>query len=71
MLIAGNWKMNKTASETAEFCSSLERRVDGLPREPDISVFPPYTSLAAAVTGLADSGSQSARRTCTGKPKAR
>ena len=47
--------MNKTASETAEFCSSLKRRVDGLAGSVDISVFPPYTSLAAAVTGLADS----------------
>ena len=55
MLIAGNWKMNKTASETAEFCSSLKRRVDGLAGSVDISVFPPFTSLAAAVTGLADS----------------
>ena len=55
MLIAGNWKMNKTASETAEFCSALKRRVDGLAGSVDISVFPPYTSLAAAVTGLADS----------------
>ncbi len=55
MLIAGNWKMNKTASETAEFCSSLKRRVDGLAGNVDISVFPPFTSLAAAVTGLADS----------------
>jgi triosephosphate isomerase (TIM) len=55
MLIAGNWKMNKTASETAEFCSSLKRRVDGLAGRVDISVFPPYTSLAAAVTGVADS----------------
>lgn len=55
MLIAGNWKMNKTASETAEFCSSLKHRVDGFAGSVDISVFPPYTSLAAAVTGLADS----------------
>ena len=44
MLIAGNWKMNKTASETAEFCSSLKRRVDGLAGSVDISVFPPFTS---------------------------
>jgi triosephosphate isomerase (TIM) len=55
MLIAGNWKMNKTASETAEYCSLLKRRVGGLAGSVDISVFPPYTSLAAAVTGLADS----------------
>jgi triosephosphate isomerase (TIM) len=55
VLIAGNWKMNKTASETAEYCSLLKRRVDGLAGSVDISVFPPFTSLAAAVTGLADS----------------
>jgi triosephosphate isomerase len=55
MLIAGNWKMNKTASETAEFCAQLKRRVDGLAGSVDISVFPPYTSLAPAVSGLADS----------------
>jgi triosephosphate isomerase len=54
VLIAGNWKMNKTASETAEFCSSLKRRVDGLAGRVDISVFPAFTSLAAAVSGLAD-----------------
>jgi triosephosphate isomerase (TIM) len=54
MLIAGNWKMNKTASETAEFCSSLKRRVGGLAGNVDISVFPPFTSLAAAATALAD-----------------
>jgi triosephosphate isomerase (TIM) len=54
MLIAGNWKMNRTASETAEFCSLLRRRVEGLAGSVDISVFPPFTSLAAAVSGLAD-----------------
>jgi triosephosphate isomerase len=54
MLIAGNWKMNKTASETAEFCGSLKERVAGLTGLVDISVFPPFTSLAAAVSGLAD-----------------
>jgi triosephosphate isomerase len=54
MLIAGNWKMNKTASETAEFCRALKQRLDGLAGSVDISVFPPFTSLAAAVSALAD-----------------
>ena len=54
MLIAGNWKMNKTPSETAEFCSLLKSRVGGLAGSVDISVFPPYTSLPAAVGALAD-----------------
>jgi triosephosphate isomerase (TIM) len=54
MLIAGNWKMNKAPSETAEFCSLLKSRVGGLAGSVDISVFPPYTSLPAAVSALAD-----------------
>jgi triosephosphate isomerase (TIM) len=53
VLIAGNWKMNTTASETAEFCSVLKGRVDGLAGAVDIAVFPSFTSLAAAVRVLA------------------
>jgi triosephosphate isomerase len=45
--------MNKTASETAEFCRALKPRVEALEGRVDISVFPPFTSLAAAVIGLA------------------
>lgn len=54
MLIAGNWKMNKTASETAEFCTALKQRVGGLSGSTDIAVFPPFTSLQAAVRTLAE-----------------
>ncbi len=53
MLIAGNWKMNKTASEAAEYCAALEGRVAGLTGL-DLAVFPPFTSLSAAVRTLAD-----------------
>jgi triosephosphate isomerase len=44
MLIAGNWKMYKTPSLTAEFCASFEP-----PAEIDVVVCPPYTSLREAV----------------------
>jgi triosephosphate isomerase len=54
MLIAGNWKMNKTASEAAEFCGALKERVAGLSEAVDIAVFPPLTSLSAAVRTLAE-----------------
>ena len=53
MLIAGNWKMYRTASETADFCRALRDAVgelDGV----DIAVCPPFTGLAAAVQALAD-----------------
>ena len=52
MLIAGNWKMFKTASETLEFCAELRDRLDGL-EGVDVVVCPPYPSLAEAVGVLA------------------
>jgi triosephosphate isomerase (TIM) len=53
MLIAGNWKMHKTASETAEFCRELREALDGV-EGVDIAVCPPFTGLAPAVQALAD-----------------
>jgi len=51
-LIAGNWKMNKTAAETRELAAAL-RDLLGNERDVDIAVCPPFTSLAAAVEVLA------------------
>ncbi len=53
MLIAGNWKMFKTAAETATFCAALKERLRGV-EGVDIAVAPAYTSLARAVESLAD-----------------
>ena len=55
MLIAGNWKMHKTAGETIEFCTALRSAVAGL-EGVEIVVCPPYTSLDEAVRTLAGSG---------------
>ncbi|NOY81001.1 MAG: triose-phosphate isomerase [Kiritimatiellaeota bacterium] len=52
LLIAGNWKMNKTATETERLAGEL-RDLLGDVTEVDIAVCPPFTSLAAAVRGLA------------------
>jgi triosephosphate isomerase (TIM) len=52
MLVAGNWKMYKTPSETAEFCHELRDalgELDGV----DVAVCPPFTGLAPAVQELA------------------
>jgi triosephosphate isomerase len=46
VLIAGNWKMFKTPSETEAFCAAFEPP-DGV----DVVVCPPFVSLAAAVAG--------------------
>jgi triosephosphate isomerase (TIM) len=52
VLIAGNWKMYKTASETLEFCAALRDRLEAL-EGADVVVCPPYTSLDEAVNVLA------------------
>ena len=52
MLIAGNWKMYKTARETLDFCAALRERLAGLAGV-DVVVCPPYTSLDEAVSVLA------------------
>jgi triosephosphate isomerase (TIM) len=52
VLIAGNWKMYKGPSETAEFCVELRRRLADL-EGVDVAVCPPFASLAVAVQVLA------------------
>ena len=52
MLFAGNWKMYKRPSETAEFCVDLKRLLADL-EGVDVAVCPPFTSLAVAVQILA------------------
>src|SRR5918999_435351 len=53
MLIAGNWKMYKTASEAGEFCRALREGVGEL-EGGDVAVCPPFTALAPALPALAD-----------------
>jgi triosephosphate isomerase len=52
VLIAGNWKMHKTAVEAEEFCFALRDRLAGV-HGVEVAVCPPFTSLAAAVASLA------------------
>jgi triosephosphate isomerase len=52
MLIAGNWKMYKTATETGETCRALRDALAGV-EGVDVAVCPPFTSLAPAVQALA------------------
>jgi triosephosphate isomerase len=46
VLIAGNWKMHKTPSETEAFCAAFDPP-DGV----DVVICPPFTSLREAVAG--------------------
>lgn len=52
-IVAGNWKMNKTASETASLLSEL---LEKLPEnEAEVMVAPVFVNLVSAVNQLADS----------------
>jgi triosephosphate isomerase len=55
LLIAGNWKMYKTAQESISFCAELRERLRAV-RDVEVVVCPPYTSLDEAVRVLAGSG---------------
>ena len=48
VVIAGNWKMNKTASEGKALVEALKPLVaDVCPSKADIIVCPPFTTLSA------------------------
>ncbi len=48
-LIAGNWKMNRNAAETAAFFNELSADLKKVPNGVDVLICPVYTSLQAAV----------------------
>ncbi len=54
LIIAGNWKMNKTVGEATELVEALERDL-GTQTEVDIIVCPPFTALSAVSLALKDS----------------
>jgi triosephosphate isomerase (TIM) len=54
LLIAGNWKMNKTAAEALDLVQSLRRELASV-KEVDIVVCPPYTALSAVSKAILDS----------------
>ena len=51
-IVAGNWKMHKTAAETRAFMSAFVPRAWTLPANVDIVVAPPFTALAAAAEAV-------------------
>ena len=44
LIIAGNWKMNKTVAEALDLVNGLKRELDSV-KDVDIVVCPPYTAL--------------------------
>ena len=54
LIIAGNWKMNKTAAEALDLVGDLKRELASV-KEVDIVVCPPFTALSEASKALLDS----------------
>jgi triosephosphate isomerase len=54
LVIAGNWKMNKTAAEAVDLVHGLKRELAAI-KEVDIVVCPPFTALGAVSKAILDS----------------
>jgi triosephosphate isomerase (TIM) len=52
-IVAGNWKMHKTAQETRAFFEAFLPLIEAQAHRADILVAPPFTALAAAHEALA------------------
>ena len=54
LIIAGNWKMNKTVAEGLDLVQGLKRELANI-KEVDIVVCPPFTALAEVSRAILDS----------------
>jgi triosephosphate isomerase len=54
LIIAGNWKMNKTVAEALALVNDLKRELANV-KEVDIVVAPPYTALSEVSKAILDS----------------
>jgi triosephosphate isomerase len=54
LIIAGNWKMNKTEEEAFQLASDLKQRLKGF-KGAQVIICPPFTSLSAAKKGIENS----------------
>ncbi|MBO8131780.1 MAG: triose-phosphate isomerase [Candidatus Marinimicrobia bacterium] len=46
IIVAGNWKMNKTIDESVDFVKTLQEKIS-TQIKPEVLIFPPFTSLYA------------------------
>lgn len=54
LIIAGNWKMNKTVAEALDLVQGLRRELASV-KEVDIAVCPPFTALSEVSKAMLDS----------------
>jgi len=51
-VIAGNWKMNMNVQEASDFAQKFILHLKELPRQAEVVLFPPFTSLSALKSAL-------------------
>ena len=54
LIIAGNWKMNKTVEESLDLANGIVRELKNV-TEVDIAICPPFTALAAVSEAVINS----------------
>ena len=54
LIVAGNWKMNKTVAEALDLVSALKTTLANI-KEVDVVVCPPFTALCEVAKALSDS----------------
>ena len=54
LIIAGNWKMNKTVAEGLDLVNGIKRELKDV-KEVDIVVCPPFTALSEVSKAILDS----------------
>jgi triosephosphate isomerase (TIM) len=52
-LVAGNWKMHKTAAEARDYVARLRALLDADPPRADVALCPPFTALEATAQAAA------------------
>ena len=67
IIIAGNWKMNKTATEAIELSKAIVQGV-GTQNVPTVIICPPFTALHAATTQICGSSVRLGAQNMSDKP---
>ncbi len=52
ILIAANWKMNKSCSEAYTTAKTLSKLLKSIPKQHEVVIFPPFTAIVATQKGL-------------------
>ena len=71
LLIAGNWKMNPTSTETAVALAEGVKTGLGTATDVHVALCPPFVFLSRIDQALEGSPVGLARRTCSGRPPGR